>query len=107
MGGEEKAFRGVRVSLELVEQLDGIDLAVPQGRKGFMIRPRHHKGQVVPSEHRRAENLASDGDAPGGKGHDIPLDHVKHAVKQLFLLHTIIPFRRIISFPTVYRTPLR
>ena len=107
MGGEENALRRVRVPLELVEQLDGIHLSVPEGRKGFVIRPRHHQGEVVLPEHRRAEDLAADSHSAGGQGHDIPFDHIKHAVKQLFLLHTIIPFRRIMSFPTVYRTPLR
>ena len=90
MRGDEDTVLGVGMALQLPELLDGVDFAVPERRKRLHIGFGEDERQIVLPQHRRAEDLAADGDALAGQRGDIVLDDVHQTVKQLFL-HRVAP----------------
>ena len=90
MRGDENAVLGVGMALQLPELLDGVDFAVPERGKRLHIGFGEDERQIVLPQHRRAEDLAADGDALAGQRGDVVFDDVHQTVKQLFL-HRVAP----------------
>ena len=78
------------MALQLPELLDGVDFAVPERGKRLHIGFGEDERQIVLPQHRRAEDLAADGDALAGQRGDVVFDDVHQTVKQLFL-HRVAP----------------
>ena len=83
--GEEKAVLRIRMPLPFPKLLDGVDLAVPQRRKGLHIRFGHHERKVVATQDRRSENLAADGHALARQGRDFVFDNIHEPIEQTLL----------------------
>ena len=82
MGGEEEAAGRVRGLLPLVEQLDRVDLPVPERVLDLVVGGRDDHREVLAQQDRRAEQLVTERHARAREGYDVVLDHVEQPLVQ-------------------------